>query len=71
VRATQSFWNGRIRLDTERSCARRVARRDGELSEAAGFERPDWRIDEKLDSYVMEDRLRRVGCLWNSSVMTG
>jgi hypothetical protein len=71
VRATQSFWNGRIRLDPERSCARWVTGRNGELSQAASFQRLDWRIDEKLDSYVMEDRLRRVGCLWNGSVMAG
>jgi len=69
VRATQNCWNGRIRLDPERSCAWRVARRDAELSEAASFERPDWRINEKLDSYVLEDRLRRVECLGNGSVM--
>jgi len=69
VSTTQNCWNGRIRLDPERNCAWRVARRHAELSKAAGFERPDWRTDEKLDSYVLEDRLRRVECLGNGSVM--
>ena len=69
--AAQSFLNGRIRLDPERSCARRVAGRNGELSEAAGFERAYWRIDERLDLCVMKDRFRRVGCLGNGGVMAG
>ena len=60
-----------IGLDPERSCARRVARSDCEMSQAKRCLRAERRIDEKLSRYVMEDRFRHMRCLENASVMAG